>query len=163
MEARVVPLVCPQCGSTNNVSERELAFGVEFVCQYCGTTSVLIANQQLHIRRPGELVCSRCGWVVEQTERFCGNCGRLLRLTRVCPNCNATISVNDKYCISCGINIKHFEEDLPGIQEAERVQSIQTVGFIVLMIINTFAKLSGETVRLANANAAKSSQASPDT
>ncbi|MBN1285181.1 MAG: flavodoxin family protein, partial [Anaerolineae bacterium] len=28
---------------------------------------------------------------------------------------------------------------------------------------NTFAKLSGETVRLANANAAKSSQASPDT
>jgi hypothetical protein len=54
METKIVPLVCPQCGNTNNVSERELAFGVEFACKFCDTTAVLIINQQLHIRRPGE-------------------------------------------------------------------------------------------------------------
>jgi predicted RNA-binding Zn-ribbon protein involved in translation (DUF1610 family) len=45
----IVALRCPSCGNTSNVPEKELRFGYQFTCPYCGTVSVLIINRMLYI------------------------------------------------------------------------------------------------------------------
>ena len=95
----IVALRCPSCGNTSNVPEKELKFGYQFICQYCGTVSVLIINRMLYIPLPGEKVCVNCGRVVQRDARFC-QCGA--SLVRTCIFCQKEFPVDHNVCDYCG-------------------------------------------------------------
>jgi len=95
----IVALRCPSCGNTSNVPEKELKFGYQFICQYCGTVSVLIINRMLYIPLPGEKVCVNCGRVAQRDARFC-QCGA--SLVRTCIFCLKEIPVDHDVCDYCG-------------------------------------------------------------
>jgi len=80
----IVALRCPSCGNANNVPEKELRYGCQFVCSYCRTVSRLIVGRQLYIPLPGEHVCVECGQVALPRARFC-QCGA--SLVRKCIKC----------------------------------------------------------------------------
>ena len=63
--AQIVSLRCPGCGEARNEVGKELRFGAQFRCESCGSTSVLILDQQLvaraAIEERGEQVCVQYG------------------------------------------------------------------------------------------------------
>lgn len=105
MNPEIQPLVCPHCGNTRNVIEKEFHFGAELRCEACGTTSVLITNQQLYQPRPGDLICIRCGRVSPPTSRYC-QCGADLR--RKCIQCLQEFPIFHTICDHCG-----WPQDVP--------------------------------------------------
>ncbi|HUH97088.1 MAG TPA: zinc ribbon domain-containing protein [Anaerolineales bacterium] len=101
MDSQIIALKCPSCGNTNNVNIKKLKYGVEFVCDRCGTTSVAVINNELYVPRPGERVCIKCGRVSSQEARFC-QCGELLIKKCINPNCRREIPINYQVCEYCG-------------------------------------------------------------
>lgn len=99
MNPTVEPLVCPQCGNSRNVVEKAYKFGAEFRCEVCGTTSILITNQQLYQPRPGDLICVSCGRVSPPNARYC-QCGADLQ--RKCIHCLEEFPVFHTICDHCG-------------------------------------------------------------
>lgn len=99
MSATVLPLQCPQCGNANNVIEKEYGFGAEFKCLVCGTTSVMVINQQLYAPRPGDLICVQCGRVSPFSSHYC-QCGADLR--RKCISCQEEFPIYHNVCDHCG-------------------------------------------------------------
>jgi RNA polymerase subunit RPABC4/transcription elongation factor Spt4 len=123
VNTHIVPLTCPQCGNTKNVSERQLHYGFEFACESCSTVSVLVIDNRLYVPRPGEHVCSECGYVVEPEARFCANCGGRLP-TRYCPACQVLVSSDAKFCTNCGVDIDRYWQKLVRESEARARQRI---------------------------------------
>jgi hypothetical protein len=118
----IVALRCPSCGNASNVPEKELRFGYQFTCPYCGTVSVLIINRMLYIPLPGERVCVKCGRVAPRGARFC-QCGASLVRTCINPECYKEFPVDHSICDYCGWpqDVKRAISDLsnpnPEIQE----------------------------------------------
>jgi len=98
-DVEIVALRCPSCGNASNVPEKELKFGYQFTCPYCGTVSVLIINRMLYIPLPGEKVCVKCGRVAPRGARFC-QCGA--SLVRTCIFCLKEFPVDHGICDYCG-------------------------------------------------------------
>ncbi|MBZ0306512.1 MAG: HEAT repeat domain-containing protein [Anaerolineae bacterium] len=105
MNPTVEPLVCPQCGNSRNVVEKEYKFGAEFRCEVCGTTAILITNQQLYQPHPGDLICVSCGRVSPPNARYC-QCGADLQ--RKCIHCLEEFPVFHTICDHCG-----WPQDIP--------------------------------------------------
>ena len=100
MSNKTIPLKCPSCGNSSNLTAKELQFGFEFKCQFCSTISILVINDQLYIPSPGEHVCVKCGRVSVPDARFC-QCGA--SLTRKCSGCHKEIPILHEICDYCGL------------------------------------------------------------
>lgn len=98
MQPELTSLRCPQCGNPHNEINGAHAFGAEIHCRSCGTTSALIFNRQLHVKKAGERVCSTCGRVAMAGAEFC-QCQRPLR--RACLDCGKKFFVDDRICPHC--------------------------------------------------------------
>ena len=98
MQLELTSLRCPQCGNPHNQINEAHAFGAEIHCRSCGTTSALIFNRQLHVKKAGERVCSACGRVAMTGAEFC-QCKRPLR--RACLDCRKKFFVDDQICPHC--------------------------------------------------------------
>lgn len=101
MPHEILALQCPKCGNAADHKKIPAKFGYQFHCNYCGTGSVLIANQFLHIARPGEHVCTVCGLIARPDARFC-QCGA--SLIRKCPepSCFKEVPSDHAVCDYCG-------------------------------------------------------------
>lgn len=115
MDTSIIALTCPKCGSTDQVINKNVAFGYEFKCQHCQSTSVLIINHQLYIPLPGEYICTFCGRVSDRNARFC-QCGKSLIQKCINPECHREISINHTICDYCGWN----QEIKPNTSDGER-------------------------------------------
>lgn len=92
-------LRCPSCGNTSNAPAKELRYGCQFTCSYCGTVSRLIINRQLYIPAPGEHICVKCGQVVPPKARYCQGSASLVRK---CIYCVEEFPVDHNICDHCG-------------------------------------------------------------
>lgn len=99
MADRIIPLTCPACGSPSNEGLDEHAFGGEIKCKHCGVTSVLIIESQWHQKKAGEYVCSDCGRIAREGDRFC-ECSK--SLLRSCVKCSSSFFVGKNVCPQCG-------------------------------------------------------------
>ncbi|NJL96178.1 MAG: HEAT repeat domain-containing protein [Anaerolineae bacterium] len=105
LAAHIQPLTCPQCGNTNNAFGREMRFGLEFTCGFCGATSVLVIDQRLYQPNPQESVCLNCGRVSPVGTPFC-QCGA--PLLQNCIQCSERFAVHHRRCDHCG-----WDQDVP--------------------------------------------------
>lgn len=99
MQLELTSLRCPQCGNPHNQINEAHAFGAEIHCRSCGTTSALIFNRQLHVKKAGERVCNTCGRVSSDGTHFC-QCKR--SLLKPCLDCEKKFYVDDTVCPRCG-------------------------------------------------------------
>ncbi len=100
-DVEIVALRCLSCGNPRNVPEKELRYGCQFICSYCGTVSRLIVGRQLYIPQPGEHVCVKCGQVAPRDARFC-QCGASLVRKCINPKCLKEFPVDHDICDYCG-------------------------------------------------------------
>ncbi len=101
MESKILSLICPNCGSADQIIDKDLPFGFEFTCKHCGSNSVLIFNDHLYIPAPGDHICKVCGRVAAKNARFC-QCGE--PLIRICQNakCGKEFPIGHTVCDFCG-------------------------------------------------------------
>jgi predicted RNA-binding Zn-ribbon protein involved in translation (DUF1610 family) len=99
MTGEIVALQCPKCGSTLNVNRKEMRFGLEFSCSHCGTASILIIDNHLHVCRADDRVCAKCGRLASSSAKYC-QCGAILINT--CQVCRAEFAVVHRICDFCG-------------------------------------------------------------
>lgn len=52
------------------------------------------------------VVCPKCQYKNDATDKFCGGCGEKLEQTNHCTNCGAEVKATDKFCSSCGTKVK---------------------------------------------------------
>lgn len=52
------------------------------------------------------VVCPKCQYKNDATDKFCGGCGEKLEQTNHCTNCGAEVKAIDKFCSSCGTKVK---------------------------------------------------------
>src|SRR5438046_2804487 len=50
------------------------------------------------------MICSGCGFSVDEASRFCPNCGTFVGHT--CPACKAAVAANAWFCQHCGTTIR---------------------------------------------------------
>ncbi len=53
-----------------------------------------------------EIVCKKCGYKNDKTDKFCGGCGEKLEQKSYCPSCGAQVKKTDKFCSECGSKIE---------------------------------------------------------
>jgi class 3 adenylate cyclase len=53
------------------------------------------------------MICPNCKYSNPDTNRYCGNCGKLL--SRDCPNCGAANPPSYKFCGNCGFALSHSD------------------------------------------------------
>ena len=46
--------------------------------------------------------CPYCGELVEECDRFCNNCGKVIPQVNVCPHCGSDVNDGDEFCSNCG-------------------------------------------------------------
>lgn len=102
MNSEIVALRCPSCGNADSINTREIHYGYEFTCKHCRTTSVLIINRELYVRRPGDHVCTACGRVAPSQARFC-QCRA--PLVRKCYGCGTEFPADHSICDFCGMPV----------------------------------------------------------
>lgn len=114
-------LKCPSCGGATTGPSKPLAFGAEFLCAHCGSTSVLIINRSLlpadALQKSGDQVCAVCGRVAKLDARFCQDGHKLVRK---CLNndCHKEFPAHHQRCDYCG-----WDQDLrPGTPEAVDIE-----------------------------------------
>ncbi len=113
----IAPLKCPSCGSSTTGPSKPLAFGAEFSCAHCGSTSVLIINRALlpvdALQKSGDQVCAICGRVAKLDARFCQDGHSLVRR---CLNqeCLKEFPAHHQRCDNCG----WLQDVMPGTPEA---------------------------------------------
>jgi hypothetical protein len=99
----IAPLKCPSCGSSMTGPTKPLAFGAEFSCTHCGSTSVLIINRAMlpvdALQRSGDQVCAACGRVAKVDARFCQDGHKLVR---TCLRCAKELAAHHQRCDYCG-------------------------------------------------------------
>ena len=99
----IAALQCPSCGSSNTGPTKPLAFGAEFTCAKCGSTSVLIINRALlpvdSLQKSGDQVCAECGRVADRKARFCQDGHKLVRS---CISCQKEFAAHHQRCDYCG-------------------------------------------------------------
>lgn len=49
-----------------------------------------------------DVVCKKCGYKNDKTDKFCGGCGEKLEQNKYCPSCGAKVKKTDKFCSECG-------------------------------------------------------------
>lgn len=101
----IAPLKCPSCGGATTAPSRPMAFGAEFSCARCGTTSVLVINRALFpadaLQKSGDQVCAECGRVAKLDARFCQDGHKLVR-TCVNRGCSREFPASHQRCDYCG-------------------------------------------------------------
>jgi hypothetical protein len=124
----IAPLNCPSCGSSTTGPTRPLAFGAEFTCAHCGSTSVLIINRALMLadalQATGDQVCAICGRVARREARFCQDGHKLVR---ECLKCHHEFAAHHHRCDDCGWP----QSTIPGTSEADAIElerAIQDLG-----------------------------------
>lgn len=101
MTAELIALKCENCGNAESIIKPNIAFGNEFTCKYCGTTSVLVINNRLYEPNPGERVCIKCGRVADRNARVCQCTAPLVRKC-INPKCLKEFRVDHRICDYCG-------------------------------------------------------------
>ena len=63
----------------------------------------------------------QCGNPIDDTNRFCPKCGRVIKLdfNLTCPQCKKEIKNKEKYCYNCGTEIKEVHAILLSQEQAE--------------------------------------------
>lgn len=71
-----------------------------------------------------ERICSKCGAVLEEYEKFCTHCGQKYeeKKAKVCENCGNPLEDTDKFCTRCGCRVERAET-----QTAENVPEVESV------------------------------------
>ena len=52
------------------------------------------------------VVCPKCQYKNDATDKFCGGCGEKLEQKKHCTNCGAGLKATDKFCASCGTKVE---------------------------------------------------------
>lgn len=78
--------VCLQCGHLRLIQYTE--------CPNCGA--------DFYPSEEPELVCSKCGEVLEEGSKFCAKCGAPVDEVKFCSNCGNKIECGSKFCPKCG-------------------------------------------------------------
>jgi len=92
--------------------------------------------------------CPNCKAIIEDGDKFCGNCGAAITTEIVCKNCGTVNSTDSKFCENCGklltvsdgpkerIPINHGGADMEHIEKA--VMSMDSDPVIRVEYINPF-------------------------
>lgn len=52
------------------------------------------------------IVCPKCQYKNDPTDKFCGGCGEKLEQKRHCTNCGAELKAADNFCSACGTKVE---------------------------------------------------------
>ena len=52
------------------------------------------------------VVCPKCQYKNDPTDKFCGGCGEKLEQKKHCTNCGAELKETDKFCAACGTKVE---------------------------------------------------------
>ncbi len=47
-------------------------------------------------------VCPKCGYFIEDGDKFCPSCGEKIAVIHYCPQCGIKIKIGDRFCRNCG-------------------------------------------------------------
>lgn len=63
-------------------------------------------RQGLHEENEKQVVCPKCQYKNDRTDKFCGGCGEKLELKKYCAKCGEEVKAKNKFCASCGTKIE---------------------------------------------------------
>ncbi len=61
----------------------------------------------------GVLSCEECGNPVDETDKFCNQCGGKLEFKTTCPDCGKEVSNTHRFCSNCGGDLRATDYECP--------------------------------------------------
>lgn len=65
-----------------------------------------------------KLICRKCKHSIDDSDKFCNNCGTEVQLENICSKCNKKNEIESKFCSDCGERLKVKSQEIPGNKES---------------------------------------------